>query len=107
MKMDISLERIEKVWEEALELEKDKDGLLRHAKNNSDVLYLWVVKMAKDELESCYVKIIEDLDDPFRDHSDDLFVEYQPIEVPLTQDEIFNLDTDPLFPCKYESLGTA
>lgn len=89
--MDTQINHIKNVWQQAVILQNNKDLLLQYVAENSDILYLWVLKMAEGEDESCCIKIIEDLDDSFRDESDDLFSEYQPLHINLSVNEIEEL----------------
>ncbi|QFU23738.1 hypothetical protein FM038_017205 [Shewanella eurypsychrophilus] len=79
-------EEIKVIWRQAQKLSAKGNfkELLNHTQINSSYLYLWVWPDEDLEFYTVHVKIIDDLDDEFREGEDsELMQEYEPISIPI------------------------
>ncbi|MBB1422659.1 hypothetical protein H5200_12085 [Pseudoalteromonas sp. SG43-7] len=82
------MERLNNVWQQALDNKDSATALLALINEHNDLLYLWKEPSYEDEPINYHVKIIEKLDNPYRNENDELFDDYQPILIPDTNNDL-------------------
>tara|TARA_B100002049_G_scaffold51663_1_gene36320 strand:- start:216 stop:521 length:306 start_codon:yes stop_codon:yes gene_type:complete len=85
------MDQLESVWQQVLKNKDSAAALLTLINEHSDLLYLWKEPRFESEPQQYHVKIIEKLDNSFRDEDDALFDEYQPILIPDIENDLTDL----------------